>query len=74
MFTDETTATTSWTTTDELFFRIVDGAFTATFVEGASALLASYDVDATSAAAEHDPVSLPLRISPSRAVVTEGLR
>ena len=41
------TTTATWTATDEQFFRITDGMFSAAFVEGATVLLASYDVDST---------------------------
>jgi len=41
---------TTWTTSDENFFRIVHDAFPAAFLAGASVMLASYDIEIATAA------------------------
>jgi hypothetical protein len=47
---------TAWTAQDEDFFRVVSTLLSAGFLEGASALLASNDVDAV---AENNPAAAP---------------
>jgi hypothetical protein len=48
---------TTWTTSDENFFRIVHDAFPAAFLAGASVLLGSYDIETATAAATEQCVS-----------------
>ena len=70
MSTHPETVPTSWTTTDEDFFRTTWDAFSAEFLAGAGVLLASYDDEAAPApiavvpaAAEPVTAEAPARVT-----------
>lgn len=44
---------TTWTTSDENFFRIVHDVFPAAFLAGASVLLGSYDIETATATEQY---------------------
>jgi hypothetical protein len=64
---------TVWTAQDEDFFRVVSTLLAPAFLQGASALLASYDADADSDATAPDAVA-PLAAAVPQARLAPGLR